>query len=271
LTWQVIKVLVPDFFYRFGYGPVGDYALWVSPPIWYRTWPWGMMRLQWIFAWPNNYGFFLVGISGIVSAYVLEKKIQRKSVLIALVYAGSLVWTLSRGAWIGAAIASALTVRYYFPAYKKHLLRWGILAGAAVLYISLLKSWSTSGHWVAFWEGIQAFLRQPWWYGLGMAGPSVHYEWVYLPENQYMQILLDLWLPWLVLRGGVFIAVIKKAVYSSVQHISAYNNRLVMLLFFGLCGLTVEGMFLHVWEDSMVNYLLLGVMWIMLWVLCKKN
>jgi hypothetical protein len=27
LTWQVIKVLVPDFFYRFGYGPVGDYAL----------------------------------------------------------------------------------------------------------------------------------------------------------------------------------------------------------------------------------------------------
>jgi hypothetical protein len=27
LIWQFIKVLSPDFFYRFGYGPVGDYVL----------------------------------------------------------------------------------------------------------------------------------------------------------------------------------------------------------------------------------------------------
>jgi len=69
----------------------------------------------------------------------------------------------------------------------------------------------------------------------------------------------------------VFIAVIKKAVHSGVQHISAYSNTLVAFLFFGLCGLAVEGMFLHVWEDSMVNYLLLGVMGSMLGVLCKRN
>jgi len=27
LIWQFIKVFSPDFFYRFGYGPVGDYVL----------------------------------------------------------------------------------------------------------------------------------------------------------------------------------------------------------------------------------------------------
>jgi len=73
------------------------------------------------------------------------------------------------------------------------------------------------------------------------------------------------------LRAGVVVAVAKKALYTGAQYVADYSNKLVVFLFFGLCGLAVEGMFLHVWEDSMVNYLLLGVMGSMLGVLCKRN
>lgn len=268
LVWQWIKFWFPDFFMWFGYGPVGDYVLWNAPPIRYRTWPGGMMRLQWIFAGPNNYGFFLVGIAGLVTFALSKQPIQRKKILLWWLYMCSLWWTLSRGAWIGAGVTIALTIRWFFPAYKKLLVWWWIVGMIGVLWITLIKTWSTSGHWIALWEGIQAFLAQPWWYGLGMAWPSIHYTWVYLPENHYMQILLDLWIPWLLLWWGIFLTLLQKSwkkVTASPKNESI--NRLVVLLFFGICGLVVEGLFLHVWEDSMVNYLLLGTFGIVVWML----
>lgn len=256
LVRQWGKMLVPDLFVWRGYGPIGDYVLGMSPPIWYRTWPWGMMRLQGIFAWPNNFGFFLVGIGGLITYWVLSQTRDWKKICLAVIYAVCLAWTLSRGAWIGAWVAGALTVRHFFPAYKKWLICAMVLGAGAVGYISLLKAWSTSGHWTALVEWLHAFAVQPRWYGLGMAWPSIHYAGVYLPENQYMQILLDLWLPWLVLWCSIFGLVGWQAWKVLAGRADASAHILVVVLF-GLIGLCVEGMFLHVREDSMVNYLLL--------------
>ena len=66
LLRQLGKIVLPELFYWIWYGSVGDYVLWAHPPLYYRTWPGGMMRLQGLFAGPNNYGFFLVAYFSVV-------------------------------------------------------------------------------------------------------------------------------------------------------------------------------------------------------------
>lgn len=267
LAWwllrQGMKIILPDFFSWFGYGPIGDYVLGSAPPVRYRTGPGWMMRLQWLFSWPNNYGFFLVGVSGLVTLLFLKQPFDRRKMLFWILYWGSLLRTLSRGARIGAWVGIALSIWFLFPQYKKLLVGGVVLCILCIIGISTMKTWSTSGHWIALWEWIHAFLAQPWWYGLGMAWPSVHYEWVYLPENQYMQILLDIGLPWLLLRWGVVRIVLSRA--RALRKNDTYQHRLVVVSLFGICWLLIEWLFLHVREDSMVNYLILWTFGIVLW------
>lgn len=100
LIWQLGKLLAPDFFARFGYGPVGDYLVGEAPPLYYRTGPGGVMRLQGIFAGPNNYGYFLVGRCSLLVWYISQhwSDLARRPRLVSLsvVYLVSLIWTLSR-------------------------------------------------------------------------------------------------------------------------------------------------------------------------------
>lgn len=264
LLWQVSKLLFPEFFVWWWYGAVGDYVLWSAPPIWYRTWPWGMMRLQWLFAWPNNYWFFLAWIAPLVTYLVLTVQGRKKRLLGSLSVI-CLARTLSRGAWIGAWVGSALLIWVYFPAYKKYVVWWWIVVTVGIIALSVIKSWSTSGHRIALQEWILALWKQPRGYGLWMAWPSVHYEWIYLPENQYMQIILDLGIPGFMLWCSVWRLVLKNAWKTTF---SAPMSPMLLVLFCGICGLLLEGMVLHVREDSMVNYLILGLFGLVLW---QKN
>lgn len=254
---QGAKVVFPELFTRLWYGPIGDYALGSAPPLRYRTGPWGMMRLQWIFAWPNNYWFFLVALTWVVSYLVVHHPKRRKYRLLGALFWFSLWATISRWALVGAWVAWALTVRYFFPRYKKQIVILGVLCVFLVLRISMHKTGSTAGHRTALIEWLQAFVQQPRGYGLGMAGPSVHYEGVYLPENQFMQIILDVWLPGLLLRCGVRWKVLQKTRLNVRGDWE--KHWLIITLLFGIVWLMVEWLFLHVREDSMVNYLILWV------------
>lgn len=269
LLRQIAKLYVPEFFSWFGYGSVGDYSLWVAPPMYYRTGPGWMMRLQWLFSWPNNYGFFLVGSSAIVMHLVWTMKKQRQSRLLALLFALSLLWTLSRGAWIAAVAVWSLyaafslwysAVKYYVRQYRWRLLALCLLMLWALGRFSSVKAGSTSLHRLALLEWLQAFRAQPRGYGLGMAWPSVHYEGVYLPENQYLQIILDIGLPGLVLWGYIWWEIVSKALHISRKKDAIDTNLGVpymFLLLLGIMWLMLEALFLHVREDSMVNYLIL--------------
>lgn len=263
LVWQCLKLFAPDLLSLVWYGPVGDYVLGSAPPLYYRTGPGGMMRLQGLFTGPNNYGFFLVGISWLLVLYFVRALSVTKKRLLIVLFVFSALWTLSRGAWIWIFCSRALAIVLFFPAWKKWL---GVGAGLwlfGLVALSIWKGWSTIGHRTALVEGVQAFLYQPWWYGLGMAWPSVHYEGVYLPENQYMQILLDLWLPWLMLWLGIWFVLFRsvRVLYATDRESSLdvliKKKQLLYLFSLGIIGLMIEGLFLHVWEDSMVNYLLL--------------
>ncbi len=264
LVRQGAKIAFPEAIAALGYGPVGDYTLESAPPLYYRTWPWGWMRLQWLFSGPNNYGFFLVAYFSVLIARIFGKNKEGTNKTIfkrgigALIFL-SLARTLSRGVVVGAGVQLLLLVRLFKPQWKRWL-RWIVGGGVGVVVaLSVLKPASTLGHISARAEGTQAFLEQPLGHGLGSAGPAIHRDGVYLPENHYLQLLLDIGIPWLLLWirviNGVIVCWRNRKVADATDEV-----KLRMLLLIWLLWLLVEWLFLHVFEDSMVNYLFLVVL-----------
>ena len=179
-----------------------------------------------------------------------------------ILYVFSLLWTISRGAWLGVGVQVFLLIWFFKPQRKRYL-GWIVLVWVVLMvWVSWMKSGSTIGHGLAWQEWCEAFLANPWWYGLGSAGPAVHRDGIYLPENHYLQILLDIGIPWLLLWLGVLGSIVYKTIDYRLQITG--NNVYIVLLIFWLIGLLVEGLFLHVFEDSMVNYMFLVVLGISL-------
>lgn len=268
ILWQGAKLLFPEFFAHRWYGPVGDYVLDQAPPLYYRTGPDGWMRWQGVFSWPNNYGFFLVGYASLLILPILAKNkwgITIPWTLLLLGFIGSLIATFSRGALIGVGVQLVVLMWILKPQWKKRILA---LMGAGLFGIgvlSILKWSSTYAHLLAQAEGRQAFLAHPWWYGLGSAWPAVHWAGIYLPENHYLQLLLDIgWVGlvlWLLVVGTVY--------RWGMPRLSSWFSEDVALrlcLLAGLTGLLVEWLFLHVFEDSMVSYLFLLVLGVVRWI-----
>lgn len=258
IVWQTGKVLFPDFFSRRGYGPIGDYVLWSDPPLWYRTGPGGWMRFSGIFSGPNNLWYFMVAFFPLVaSCYLspppqavplpsqggLARKLMR-SLAIAMILIT--IATLSRAA-IWSLFFEIICLLYFYKkewrSYLSVLLLWGIAAGIGLL---LFKRWSTLEHLSRLLDWLQVAIAHPWWLWLGIAGPSIHYKGVYLPENQFLQRAIDGWFLGLCLIL-IAIFVLWKYVYSS-------KNQYSQAFFLGFLGLLLVWCVLHSFEDSMVNY-----------------
>ena len=268
-VYQGIKALFPDFFLSIWYGPIGDYVLDAKPPLRYRTGPGWAARLQGLFAWPNNYWYFLVAIFSfliVTSRQLRQQKItyRPRIVLLLVVYCVSLVWTLSRWAYVWVWVQLLLLTLVYYKKLLKHrftffrLALWGLMwLFGLVILLSYIKSGSTIWHIEAWQEWRQAFLASPRWYGLWVAGPSVHHTGIYLPESQFLQIMIDLWIVWFLF----WIICWKVLLSPALDHLQHDKNieqlPLYTLLALGIIGLMVEWFFLHTFEDSMVNYLIL--------------
>ncbi len=263
LVRQLLKITFPDMISSLGYGPVGDYTLTSAPPLYYRTWPGGRMRLQWLFSWPNNYGYFLVAYFSVLIGILFKKNkwgtsIDRMKRLLVILFAGSIVRTLSRGVVVGVGVQLILLIRFFKPQWKRRIMRIVWVWVVAVVGLSVLKPASTLGHITARTDGRSAFAQQPLGHGLWSAWPAIHRDGIYLPENHYLQLLLDIWIPGLLLWIWVINWVIVCGWNSKVAQ-SSDAVKLRMLLLIGILGLLAEGLFLHVFEDSMVNYLFLLV------------
>lgn len=269
LVYQGLKLWLPDLFMSLWYWPVGDYAVGSNPPIWYRTGPWGDMRLQWIFSWPNNYGYFLVAIFSFLlvkSGQLREnnKKDRRKVSLIVLLYTISLLRTLSRWAyvWVAIQIFILWLVQYQRFLKNKLSLFWLWLIAIAWLFglvviLSLIKSWSTIWHIAARQEWRSAFLQNPIWHWLWISWPSVHHDGIYLPESQFLQIMIDLGVIWFLFWIISWKVLLTPALENLLHKKDIPHLPLYTLLALWLIWLLVEWFFLHTFEDSMVNYLIL--------------
>lgn len=253
---QLSKVLFPDLFFSFGYGPVGDYVLGANPPLYYRTGPGGLMRFSWIFAGPNNMGYFLVAFFSRTVRYCTQVlTTTRKKRGILSLYAILTIRTFSRGAWIGIGVQLLLLARRRFPQRKRFVPRVFGIGLLGMVWLSVYKAWSTTGHIVAWQEWVQAIIANPRWYGPWSSWPAVHYTGVYLPENQYLQIVLDLGILWFMRRLSIFLVIGRKLIIS-VRTGKGQESMFLSMLLLWCVGLAVEGLFLHTLEDSMVNYLL---------------
>lgn len=243
---QAARLRLPDFLYRLWYGPVGDFVFGTNPPIYYRTWPGGDPRLQGIFSWPNNYGYFLIAI-----APILYTRLQNKAKTIKASIRSSLrigiILTLSRWALIGGIIGVVSSYRYKIKQHKKRATIWASVIIIALVWLSIIKRWSTVEHLQNKISGIQTVINQPLGYGLWSAGPAIHHEGKRLPENFYLQIMIDI--------GSIGFLLWCAYTYLLMKQSKQQDDIYVTSFLIWRYSLMIVWLFLHVFEDSMVNYL----------------
>ena len=278
---QGLKFFRPDRFLDIGYGPFNDFKFGVKPPIYYLTWYQGTPRRQGIFSWPNNYGYFLIAFLPAIIYLVKSKRSSITSpsrektyrilnkIRIGL-WIGAIILTLSRTAYIGGLIGIAMINFQWIKRHKKISRILGIGAIAGIVAVSILKWASTLGHIQAKFGSIAYVIQQPEWYGLGTSWPAVHHNGTILPENYYIQLMLDIGTIGFLIRAlcisqiMIIIKKIKGALFSQWLHISQPQ---IVYPWIGLCigriALLIMGIFLHVFEDSMINYLFFISRWIM--------
>ncbi len=270
---QGLKFIWPDLFLHIGYGPFNDFQFWAKPPIYYLTWYKWTPRRQGIFSWPNNYGYFLIAFLPAVIYFCREKfegikklALTNKKIIInisvIILWILAILLTLSRTAYIGWIVGLAVINIQRIRKHKKIAGGILIIIIAGLVGLSVLKWQSTLGHIKAKFGSIQYVIDQPSWYGLGTSGPAVHHNGTILPENYYLQLMLDIgtigFLIWIALIFQIM--QIAKKIQQKIKNITLdVNNHTIYLIRQGLnigrIALLVMGMFLHVFEDSMINYL----------------
>jgi len=278
--WQWAKLLRPDFFYSLGYGGLDDYSYGENPPIYYLTWFEWTLRRQWFFSWPNNYWYFLVAFLPLVWRF-FTNKIKKKentvlSILALVVRMAWMVATLSRAVLVWMVVVFVALYWKHLKSKKRWLLRWGIWLLVALAVLSVLKRESTVGHITSKLSTIPEVISEPLWHGLGSSWPAVHYEWKYLPENYYLQIMLDIGTVWFLVWTFMLMCLLLvqyKVIWLSKWKQTSeeeYQLQVLYKLQIWFFALFIMWLFLHVFEDSMVNYLFFTIYGIVLWSLSTK-
>ena len=278
--WQWAKLLRPDFFYSLWYWGLDDYSYGENPPIYYLTWYQGTLRRQWFFSWPNNYWYFFVAFLPLVRWFFTDKiKKKEDIVLSVLALLVRMVWmfaTLSRAVLVWMVVVFLALYWNKIREKKRWLLRWGVWILVVLAILSVLKRESTVGHITSKLSTIPEVISHPFGHGLWSSGPAIHYEWKYLPENYFLQIMLDIWTVWFLFRVFSIICLLLvqyKVIGLSKWKLSTeeeYQLQVLYKLQIWFFALFMMWLFLHVFEDSMVNYLFFTIYWIVLWSLSTK-
>ena len=278
--WQWTKLLRPNFFYSLWYGGLDDYAYWENPPIYYLTWYQWTLRRQWFFSWPNNYWYFLVAFLPLVWRFFtnnIKKKQYRVLSILALVIWMVWMWaTLSRAVLVWMVIVFLAMYWSKLKEKKRWLIRWWVWVIAILAILSVVKRESTIWHITSKLSTIPEVISHPFWHWLGSSWPAIHYEWKYLPENYFLQIMLDIWTVWFLFWIFSILCLLLiqyKVIWLSKWKLSneeEYQLQILYKLQVWFFALFVMWLFLHVFEDSMVNYLFFTVYGIVLWSLSTK-
>ncbi len=278
--WQWAKLLWPDFFYSLWYWWLDDYSYWENPPIYYLTWYQWTLRRQWFFSWPNNYWYFLVAFLPLVRWFFTNNiKKKQNTVLSVLAIIVWLAWmwaTLSRAVLVWIVIVFISLYWNKLKTKKRLLLRWWVWIVVALAVLSVLKRESTIWHITSKLSTIPEVVSQPLWHGLGSSGPAIHYEWKYLPENYFLQIMLDIWTVGFLFRAFSILCLLLiqyKVVSLNKWRLNSEEEYQLQVLYkiqIWFFALFVMWLFLHVFEDSMVNYLFFTIYGIILWSLSTK-
>jgi hypothetical protein len=278
---QGLKFIRPDLFLHIGYGPFNDFKFGIKPPIYYLTWYQWTPRRQGIFSWPNNYGYFLIAFLPAIFFFLKQRftnikelfKANKTTIINSIILVAwilAIVLTLSRTAFIGWIVGLAVMNIQRIRKHKKISLGIGIVLLAWLVGLSILKWASTLWHIKAKFWSIQYVIDQPSGYGLGTSGPAVNHNGTILPENYYIQLMLDIGTVGFILRTLVILQITRlaKKIQISFKKIQANtSNQIIYLIRRWLniwrVSLLIMWLFLHVFEDSMINYLFFVSWWIL--------
>ncbi|MDR0369074.1 MAG: hypothetical protein LBH96_00630 [Candidatus Peribacteria bacterium] len=190
----------------------------------------------------------------------------------------AMLMTLSRAVIIGGILILLLLNRNTIKKNKKLLLRGGIGLVISICLLSLRKRDSTLGHITQKLGAIPQIISHPLGYGLGSSGPAIHHNGTLLPENYYFQIMLDTGTIGFLLWAIVIFQIIGmhyhiKKTFATKQTNEHLHLQYILLqrIQIGFLGLLCIGMLLHVFEDSMVNYLVFIIYGILLGSLSKES
>lgn len=275
--WQFAKLIFPNFFTWIGYGPLDDFAYGVKPPLYYLTGYEWTLRRQGIFAGPNNYGYFLVAFLPIVIMFfktkiswirsILKDRCALINSLIIGLWLAAIVLTLSRSAIVWMMVVVILMFRKRIQKHRKIFIWILVVCILWLVGLSLLKGTSTLAHIANKFSNLSYVINQPLGYGLGSSGPAIHHNGSILPENYFIQLMIDIgtvgFLMWIfvVSQLGAITRALRKFENSSM----IYSVRKWLTI--GRIALLIMWMFLHVFEDSMVNYLFFILRGITTWYL----
>jgi hypothetical protein len=270
--WQILKIVKPEIFMALWYGKLNDFYYWDNPPIYYLTWYEGTMRWQWIFSWPNNYWYFLVAFLPLILLWwwwtweelkdFLKSPRKNLNFLLTILRIVAIILTLSRSALLWMVLVFALLGKNWIKNHKKASIWILLVAIAWIVWLSFLKPESTLWHLNAKFSYVWEIIDNPLWHWLGSSGPAVHHEWTMLPENYFMQIMLDIWTVWFILWAITILAIL--IIFKNIENYVKSNkldpeDSAIYLqwkrLYIWWITLFLMWLFLHVFEDSMVNYI----------------
>ena len=249
----------------------------------------GQHRFQGTFWGPIRFSVFLTVVWSLFTGFVLAcSKATKKQKIIILSLAGLFIvpgifFSYSKTSILGALFAVItfcfLTYKYV---YRKRITRkfYFSLAGIftlPIVLVALLKwelflhLWAVINRLDNLSKSVEMFFYNPIWYGLGIAGPAsqignsiesagnwqiatsttqtVH---TFLPENWYVQILLEQWIVWFALFMTLVILIGFRLV-DLVKRSRNYLNIWITTAYFALCFMAL---FTHAFEEAATSYIL---------------
>lgn len=244
------------------------------------------IRVYSFFNNPNVLGEFLVMTIPVVIALVWGKAREEHKALygfILICMAACMIFTWSRGAWLGVFFACAL----FFVIMDKRWVFLGVLAlfllplllvmsGNTAIVERLLSVGNTSdtstAYRVSIWQASFKMIRDFWISGIGIGSDA--YKAVYPAyslagadfalhsHNLYLQVWVEMGMIGIVSLASMILMYIKQVFSSAVMQVRKTSNsaKLVIALGVGIIGYLLQGLTDYVWY----NYKILMIFWIVI-------
>lgn len=273
--------LPKDFLVHFGYS---DEILW-SPkkpiPAFQEIGGSGIIRSQSFLAGPNQLGsYLLVLLSLVLGICIFKKALKWKVVftLLGILFAIALFYTYSRSGWVG--FGALFVVWSFIWAGKKHWLKVaGAYVGLLILVLVLVKTGVFGGNFNDVYlqhqgstperiervkDAFVEIIKHPVGIGIGQAGlvTTRFSDGQLIPENWYLQIGLELGILGLLIYIGIIIEFFRQLWIKLKTVTKNIDKKIALSALIGFVGLSVYGLFLHVWSDistTFVSWFLMGL------------